>query len=127
MATAQVDSPPVSDEQIDESPAKPRKKKAAKTRNKTKKLPPYAVVLHNDDLNGMDHVVMALRKVFNYGRTKCVWLMMKAHVTGQSIIWTGSLEVAELKADQLKSCGPDPSMKQKGATSLSVTIEPLPS
>jgi ATP-dependent Clp protease adaptor protein ClpS len=84
------------------------------------------VVLHNDDMNGMDYVVGALRKVFNYGRTRAVWLMLKAHTTGRCIVWSGSLEVAELKAEQLKSCGPDPQMKSHGAASLSVTIEPLP-
>ena len=96
------------------------------SKSKTKKQPPYAVILHNDDLNGMDYVVGVLRKVFHYGRLKSIGLMLKAHVTGRCIVWTGSLEVAELKADQLKSCGPDPVMKSRGAGSLSVTVEPLP-
>jgi ATP-dependent Clp protease adaptor protein ClpS len=98
----------------------------ARSQNKPKRQPPYAVVLHNDDINGMDYVVAVLRKVFNYGRMKAVWLMMKAHTTGRSIVWTGSREVAELKAEQLKSCGPDPNMKNRGAGSLRVTVEPLP-
>lgn len=91
-----------------------------------KRQPPYAVVLHNDDVNGMDYVVSVLRKVFSYGRLQAVWLMLKAHVSGQCIVWSGSLEVAELKADQLRSCGPDPNMKHRGAPSLSVSVEPLP-
>jgi ATP-dependent Clp protease adaptor protein ClpS len=95
-------------------------------REKTKRQPPYAVILHNDDINGMDFVVNALRKVFHYSLVHAIGLMMKAHLSGKCIVWTGSLEVAELKADQLRSCGPDPSMKQHGACTLSVTIEPLP-
>jgi ATP-dependent Clp protease adaptor protein ClpS len=95
-------------------------------RTKPKRQPPYAVILHNDDLNGMDFVVGVLRKVFKFGRLHAVWLMLKAHVSGRVIVWTGSLEVAELKAEQLKSCGADPLMKAHGATTLSVSIEPLP-
>lgn len=94
---------------------------------RTKQQPPYAVILHNDDINGMDYVVGVLRKVFNFGRLKAIWLMLQAHVTGRCIVWTGSLEVAELKADQLRSCGPDPNMKHRGAQALRVSVEPLPS
>jgi ATP-dependent Clp protease adaptor protein ClpS len=83
-------------------------------------------VLHNDDINGFDYVVGVLRKVFNYGRLKAFWLTLKAHVTGRSIVWAGSLEVAELKADQLRSCGPDPNKKHRGAPLLGVSVEPLP-
>lgn len=94
--------------------------------SKTKRQPPYAVILHNDDLNGFDYVVGILRKVFNYGQMKAFWLTLKAHVTGRSHVWSGSLEVAELKAEQIRSCGPDPNAKARGALPLQVTIEPLP-
>lgn len=103
-----------------------RSKKKDRSKTKPKRQPPYAVVLHNDDINGMDFVVGALRKVFHYGRLKAIRMMMQAHVTGRAIVWTGSLEVAELKAEQLKSCGADPMMKAHGASSLGVSIEPLP-
>jgi ATP-dependent Clp protease adaptor protein ClpS len=96
-------------------------------KSKAKRQPPYAVVLHNDDINGMDHVVGALRKVFNYNLMKAVGLMLQAHQTGRSIVWTGTLEFAELKADQLRSCGPDPNMRERGAGPLGVSVEPLPS
>ena len=35
-------------------------------------------------------------------------------------------KIAEFKADQLRSCGPDPEQKKNGAQPLSVSIEPLP-
>lgn len=113
---------------VDPEPLKkpgPLNEKAKQSKTKTRRQPPYAVVLHNDPHNGMDHVVAVLRKVFGYSRTKCVWLMMKAHVGGKSQVWSGVLEVAELKADQIRSCGPDPVMVSKGAGTLSVSIEPL--
>jgi ATP-dependent Clp protease adaptor protein ClpS len=94
----------------------------------TKRQPPYAVVLHNDDDNGFDYVVEVLRKVFNYGFTKAFWLTLKAHITGRSIVWSGALEVAEFKADQVRSCGPDPRTRssQHGAMLLRVSVESLP-
>src|SRR5262245_3429163 len=112
----------------DETLPEPLVLPAATPRDQTdvKRLPPYAVVLHNDDINGFDYVIGVLRKVFNYGRLKAFWLTLKAHVTGRSVVWSGSLELAELKADQIRSCGPDPAASSRGAATLVVTVEPLP-
>lgn len=104
---------------------KPNRQTSKRSDPKTKRQPPFAVILHNDDLNGMDFVVAVLRKVFGYSRTRCIWFMMKAHVSGSSQVWSGPLEVAELKADQIRSCGPDPNMVDRGAGILRVSIEPL--
>ena len=90
----------------------------------TRRQPPYAVILHNDDLNGMDFVVMVLRKVFGYTVEKCVELMLEGHEKGRCAVWIGALELAELKADQIHSCGADPATKAKGAQPLGVTVEP---
>ena len=94
------------------------------TETRTRRQPPYAVILHNDDLNGMDFVVYVLQTVFSYPLEKCLDLMMEAHEKGRAVVWVGPLEVAELKADQIHSCGPDPGMKEKGAEPLRVTVEP---
>jgi ATP-dependent Clp protease adaptor protein ClpS len=95
------------------------------TESKTKRQPPYAVILHNDDLNTMEFVIEVLRKVFGYTVEKCVTLMIEAHEKGRSVVWVGALEVAELKADQIRSCGPDPNQKAKGAQPLGVSVEPV--
>lgn len=91
-----------------------------------KQQPPHAVVLHNDERNGMDHVVLVLHKVFGYGEAKAVTLMLEAHTTGRAVIWSGMKEHAELKAEQVQSCGPDPLMADQGAGRLRVTVEELP-
>ncbi len=93
----------------------------------TRRQPPYAVVLHNDDLNTMDFVVEVLRKVFRYPVETCVRLMWEAHLRGRAAVWVGSLEVAELKAEQIRACGPDPTQRHRGAQPLGVSVEPLPS
>src|SRR4051794_35057801 len=90
--------------------AAPRTETRNQEKNKPKRLPPYAVVLHNDRINGFDHVIRVLRKVFHYGGGKAFLLTLRAHVGGRCIVWTGSLEVAELKAQQVHDCGPDPAM-----------------
>ena len=91
---------------------------------KTRRQPPYAVILHNDDINSMEFVITVLRKVFGYNVVKCQELMIEAHLKGRSVVWVGALEVAELKADQIRSCGPDPDQKSKGAQPLGVSVEP---
>ncbi len=94
-------------------------------KNRPRTQPPYAVILHNDHVNGFDHVG-SLRKVFGYGRIKAFRLTLQAHVSGRALVWSGMREHAELKAEQLTSCGPDPVMRASGANALSVSIEPLP-
>lgn len=94
------------------------------TDTQTRRQPPYAVILHNDDINGMDFVVAVLRKVFGYTVEKCFELMLEAHEKGRAAVWVGALEVAELKADQVRSCGADPVQKAKGAHPLGVSVEP---
>jgi ATP-dependent Clp protease adaptor protein ClpS len=94
------------------------------TTSRTRRQPPYAVILHNDDVNTMEFVVFVLRKVFAYDVAKCIDLMMEAHEKGRAVVWVGALEVAELKADQIKSCGPDPARRDVGAQPLGVTVEP---
>ncbi len=121
---------PIQEEQAQEqqvavaAPAETRPK--VRPDAKPKLQPPYAVILHNDDVNGFDFVVRALRKVFGYGVTKAFKLTLQAHLTGRSCVWSGHRELAELKADQIRSCGPDPAMAHKGAQALRVSIEPMP-
>ena len=93
------------------------------TETRTRRQPPYAVILHNDDVNTMEFVVAVLRKVFGYTVEKCVELMLEAHEKGRAAVWIGALEVAELKADQIRSCGADPFVK-KGGHPLGVSVEP---
>ena len=93
------------------------------TDTETRRQPPYAVILHNDDITGMDWVILVLRKVFGYTVERCYDLMLDAHDTGRSVVWIGSLEVAELKADQMVGCGADPAQRNRGAEPLRVTVE----
>ena len=61
----------------------------------TRRVPPYNVILENDDHHSIEFVVDVLIKVFGCAMERAVQLMMEAHTGGRSIIWTGSREVAE--------------------------------
>jgi len=83
----------------------------------------FSVVLHNDPINGMEYVVGVIKQVFRYSTAKAVWLMLKAHCTGKSILWIGSKKKAEIKRNKMCSFGPDPKMTHKWARTLTVTVE----
>ena len=106
------------------TPKRPTKP-ASRTQPVTRLLPPYGVILHNDPINGFGFVVDTLMKVFRYNGGKAFWLTLKAHTAGRTIVWAGNLEVAELKAEQVRACGPDPEKIGEGALPLRVTTQRL--
>lgn len=69
-------------------------------------LPPYWVVLHNDDHNTMDHVVHALLvSVPELDVEQAAQVMLVAHLRGHADVIACPLERAELYRDRLKSHG----------------------
>ena len=69
-------------------------------------LPPWSVILHNDDHNDMVHVVVSLVKsVPNLGRVRATEIMFEAHNHGHALVTTCPLELAELYRDRLQSFG----------------------
>jgi len=75
-------------------------------------LPRYRVLIHNDEVNSMEHVVKSLARVFKFGHDKCESIMLEAHRNGLALCVVEPLEQAELHRDQLRS------------HSLFATIEP---
>ncbi len=70
---------------------------------RTRRMPPYNVILENDDDHSMEFVIEVLCKVLGCPVERAIQLMLTAHVSGRAVIWTGSREVAELKAEQVQS------------------------
>lgn len=93
---------------------------------KPKKQPPYAVILHNDDDHTFQYVIDVLMKLFALPLEKAFILTNQVHNQGKSIVWSGTLELAELKRDQVVGFGPDFYAPKKVEYPLGVTIEPLP-
>lgn len=80
---------------------------------KQDKLPPFRVLLHNDDMHDMGEVVEWLVELTPLGRQPAVRIMLEAHSRGVAQVLITHRERAELYEDQLRSKG------------LVVTIEPV--
>ena len=76
------------------------------TEQKPAILPPWSVILHNDDHNEMLYVVRSLTKsVPNLGAARATQIMLEAHNRGKALVTTCPLELAELYRDRLQSFG----------------------
>jgi ATP-dependent Clp protease adaptor protein ClpS len=86
--------------------APPEVETEERTRSLQETLPPYVVVLHNDDVNSMDHVVRALlHSVPELTLERAAEIMLAAHHHGTADVITCPLERAELYRDRLESHG----------------------
>ncbi len=72
-------------------------------KEQTRQVPPYNVILDNDDFHSMLFVIEVLCKALGYNPEKSYKLMMLAHTSGKAIVWTGPKEVAELKVEKISS------------------------
>ena len=70
---------------------------------RTRRQPPYHVIILNDDHHSMQFVVEVLCKVVGCTVERAYEYMMTAHTSGRAVVWTGALEVAELKAEQIRT------------------------
>ena len=76
------------------------------TRSLAELLPPATVVLHNDDVNAMDHVVHSLlESVPELSVEDATRIMLNAHEHGKADVITCPFERAELYRDRLQSHG----------------------
>ena len=93
------------------------------TQERTKRQPPYHVILINDDDHTYQYVIYMLQSLFGYPPEKGFVMAEEVDTKGRVIVDTTSLERAELKRDQIHAFGPDPLIPRcKG--SMSAEIEP---
>jgi ATP-dependent Clp protease adaptor protein ClpS len=93
---------------------------------RTRRIPPYNVILLNDDDHSMDFVVDVLCKVLGCPVERAIQLMFEAHKSGRAIIWTGTREVAELKAEQIQTFPEIRAADGAQLGPLGCVIEPAP-
>lgn len=67
-------------------------------------LPPFRVLLHNDDVNAMDHVVHAIQYVAAHPLEQAVRVMLEAHKRGVALVTITHKERAELMKEQFEAC-----------------------
>ena len=93
---------------------------------KHKRQPPYAVIVENDEEHTFQYVIEILQRICGHTLEEATVLTVKVHVTGRAVVWTGTMEVAELKRDQIKGMGTDFYARQPVTYPLGVFIEPMP-
>lgn len=79
---------------------------------RTRLLPPYRVILHNDDVNAFEYVILTILELTPLNEQDAIERTLEAHETGTSLLLVTSMERAELYVEQFAS------------RSLTVTAEP---
>ena len=69
----------------------------------TRRVPPYNVILENDEFHSCEFVVEVLCKALGVATERAIQLMLEADTTGRAVVWTAPREVAELKAEQIQT------------------------
>ncbi len=96
----------------------------SKPEEKTRRQPPYHVILLDDDYHTFEYVITMLQQLFGYPREKGYEMALEVHTQGRVIVLTTTLEHAELKRDQIHAFGPDPLSSKECVGSMSAVIEP---
>lgn len=89
-----------------------QRKKPAPTKREPRQLPPYRVLLHNDDVNTFDHVIRSVVRLTPLQENEAVVKAIEAHESGVALLLVTHRERAELYAEQFASLN------------IVVTIEP---
>ncbi len=63
----------------------------------------WVVLLHNDDINDLRTVVLAVQAVFGYDSGHAEELVLSVHETGKDAVWTGDRQQAETYVVELGS------------------------
>src|SRR6187551_3049810 len=92
---------------------KPKKsRKSSPAKKPPQPLPPWKVLLHNDDKNDIDFVVTTVVALTPLNEKEAITRTLEAHDSGLSLLLITHKERAELYQEQFQSKG------------LTVTIEP---
>ena len=101
----------------------PRTDTGEQSEIRTRKLPPYNVIILNDEEHTFEYVIEVLTTLFAHPLQAAEVLTWRIHNSGRAVVYTTHKEKAELKRDQVLACGADPRMSiSKGP--LGCYIEP---
>lgn len=92
------------------APAKPR----PEDKKKPQKLPPWNVVLLDDDEHSYEYVIEMLGKLFAHPKEKAYLLAKEVDASGRVIVLTTHKEKAEFKRDQIHGYGADAHRRVQG-------------
>ena len=100
----------------------PTKPKGSK-KKKPKQLPPYNVVLLDDDDHSYEYVIEMLQVLFSHPIERGFQMAKEVDSNGRVIVLTTHKEKAELKRDQIHAYGTDPRVATCQG-SMSALVEP---
>ena len=115
----------MADKEKSDTPVATETKPAPVTKpaNKPGQLPPYNVVLLDDNDHTYEYVMEMLRALFGHSETQSFKMAEEVDRNGRVIVLTTHKEKAELKRDQIHAYGTDHRIAScKG--SMSAIIEP---
>lgn len=115
----------VDEVETSERPAATVVRKASKSRAKPKRQPRYHVILWNDDDHTYIYVIRMLQELFGHPPPTGYLMAKEVDTQGRVIVMTTTMELAELKRDQIHAYGKDELMANCGG-SMSASIEPAP-
>ena len=102
--------------------AQPGESVEVATRERTIRLPPYHVVLLDDDEHTYEYVIEMLVIIFGHSPHKAYELALAVDSAGRVIVDTTTRERAELKRDQIRAYGLDPRI-ELGTRSMAAVVE----
>ena len=107
------------------APAKPQRTTKAKPSKKprTRQLPPWNVILLDDDDHTYDYVIEMLCGVFGHPVEKAFHMACEVDSTGRVIVCTTHRELAELRREQIIAWGTDPRISSCRG-SMTAVLEP---
>jgi len=73
------------------------------TERQTRLLPRYRVILHNDDINTFEHVILSILRLTPLKEPEAVTRTIEAHESGSSQLLVTHQERAELYVEQFAS------------------------
>lgn len=81
--------------------------KPADKKKKPRHLPPFHVVLLDDNDHSYEYVMEMLKSIFGYDEPKTFTMAKEVDSKGRVIVFTTHKELAELKRDQIHAYGTD--------------------
>ena len=88
-------------------------------------LPPFNVVLLDDDDHSYEYVIVMLCKLFGHSVETAWQMACEVDTEGRVTVDTTTKERAEFKCEQIHAYGPDP-LIERCQGSMSASIEPCP-
>jgi ATP-dependent Clp protease adaptor protein ClpS len=95
-----------------------------RTKQRTKRQPPYNVILLDDDDHTYSYVIRMLQELFGHSHERAYQMAVEVDTTGRVVVLTTTKEHAEFKQDQIHAYGADPHSSRGSAGSMTAIIEP---